>query len=155
MNIFYSDPNPILSAINLDDKRVIKMTLESAQLISNQLYRSIGIHPYRPTHINHPCSLALNDKQNFAWLIKHFYALCNEYTYRFNKIHKCQTVYNLIELLSYSNVETNNTSLPNCTPHKDMPILEAYRLTLIEKWKSDIRLPKWTNRARPMWSQKG
>lgn len=84
MNIFASDISPIISAQNLDDRRLVKMTLESAQLLSTTLGG-----PYKPTHQRHPCTLWVKEHPSHAlWLYHHFLALSDEYTYRFDKIHK-------------------------------------------------------------------
>lgn len=51
MNIFATDPCPIKSAQFLDDKRVIKMILESAQMLCTALHQ-LGYDkeiPYKQT----------------------------------------------------------------------------------------------------------
>ena len=81
MNIFFSDQNPDLAAKNLDSKRVIKMVLESCQLLSNSMYERGLESPYGPTHEHHPCSIAVQHNiANYDWLLAHFIALCSEYT---------------------------------------------------------------------------
>ena len=92
MNIFVTSPNPISSAIALDDKRVIKMILESCQMLNTTILRlggnGIG---YKPTHQNHPCTLWVKESfANFEWLRLHMLALCREYSRRYNKTHACQ-----------------------------------------------------------------
>lgn len=85
MNIFVTSLCPIESARNLDDRRVVKMTLESAQLLSTYL----GGNPYKITHARHPCTLWVSDHTSHAvWLYRHFLALSEEYTYRFDKTHR-------------------------------------------------------------------
>ena len=54
--------------------------------------------PYKPTHANHPCTVwARASTANYAWLWQLGVALSQEYTYRYNRTHKCQAI---IESLS-------------------------------------------------------
>lgn len=59
MNIFYLDENPNLCAQYHCDRHVIKMILESAQLLCTALNVVAGqqVTPYKSTHVNHPCSI--------------------------------------------------------------------------------------------------
>ena len=105
MNIFVTDPCPIQSARNLPDKHIVKMPLETCQMLSiiysdwyygvGKLYKSDGT-PYRTAHgafRNHPCTQwAAANQNNLAWLICHGLALCDEYTARYDKVHTCQDV---------------------------------------------------------------
>jgi len=105
MNIFVTDPCPIQSARNLPDKHIVKMPLETCQMLAiifsdwyygvGKLYKSDGT-PYRTAHgafRNHPCTQwAAANQYNLAWLIRHGYALCDEYYARYNKLHTCQDV---------------------------------------------------------------
>lgn len=150
MNIFVSDPNPIKSAEYLDDKRVIKMVLESAQLLSTAINVSGGVGPYKTTHVNHPCSVWCRETiKNYDWLLQHFSALCGEYTKRYNKRHKCTDLWN--DLLLGSGLMPNGTLTPhpNCTTLKDEPdTYKAYRDYLSLKWKNDKRTPTWYRIAK-------
>ena len=105
MNIFVTDSCPIQSARNLPDKHIVKMPLETCQMLSiiysdwyygvGKLYKSDGT-PYRTSHgafRNHPCTQwAAANQYNLAWLIAHGIALCNEYTARYHKRHTCHDV---------------------------------------------------------------
>ena len=105
MNIFVTDRCPIQSARNLPDKHIVKMPLETCQMLAiiysdwyygvGKLYKSDGT-PYRTSHgafRNHPCTQwAAANQFNLAWLIKHGLALCDEYTARYDKVHTCQDV---------------------------------------------------------------
>ena len=102
MNIFVTDPDPIQSALNLPDKHIVKMPLETCQMLAiiySDWYYGVGqLHkldgtPYRTAHgafRNHPCTQwAAANQYNLAWLIRHGQALCAEYTARYNKQHAC------------------------------------------------------------------
>ena len=105
MNIFVTDDCPIQSARNLPDKHIVKMPLETCQMLSiiysdwyygvGKLYKSDGT-PYRTAHgafRKHPCTMwAAANQYNLAWLIQHGLALCDEYTARYDKVHTCQDV---------------------------------------------------------------
>jgi len=105
MNIFVTDRCPIQSARNLPDKHIVKMPLETCQMLSiiysdwyygvGKLYKSDGV-PYRTSHgafRNHPCTQwAAANQYNLAWLIAHGIALCHEYTARYHKRHTCHDV---------------------------------------------------------------
>ena len=102
MNIFVTDHCPIQSARNLPDKHIVKMPLETCQMLAiiySDWYYGIGkLHkkdgtPYRTAHgafRKHPCTIwAAENQYNLAWLIAHGYALCAEYHSRYDKVHTC------------------------------------------------------------------
>ena len=103
MNIFVTDHCPSQSARNLPDKHVVKMPLETCQMLSiiysdwyygiGKLHRANGM-PYataKGAFRNHPCTQwAAAHYGNLSWLICHGLALCAEYTLRYDKIHACQ-----------------------------------------------------------------
>ncbi len=105
MNIFVTDRCPIQSAANLPDKHIVKMPLETCQMLAiiysdwyygvGKLYKSDG-YAYRTSHgafRNHPCTQwAAANQYNLAWLIVHGFALCTEYTERYGKVHTCYDV---------------------------------------------------------------
>ena len=102
MNIFVTDPCPRKSAVVLPDKHVVKMPLESCQMISiiyskwyfnwEEIHRKDGL-PYstqKGAFRNHPCTQwAAKNHYNLAWLIQHGCALCTEYLHRYGKVHTC------------------------------------------------------------------
>jgi hypothetical protein len=91
MNIFVLDKDPIKAAEMHCNKHIVKMPLEVAQMLCSAFNQ--GDAPYRRTHYNHPCSKwARESKQNYLWLIQHGYALCVEYTARYNKHHKSEDI---------------------------------------------------------------
>lgn len=161
MNIFFTDSDPRVCARNLDDKRVVKMTLESAQMLCTALHMHGASHlaKYKPTHPNHPSNIWCREtSMNYCWLLMHFAALAHEYTYRTGKVHK-----SYLELYDnlYSGIgfipNGNLTPYANCAARQDLGISykhlndvhEAYKLYLIDRWALDTLTPKWTNRSRP------
>lgn len=102
MNIFVTDQSPFVSAQSLPDKHVVKMPLESCQMLSiiyskwyynwGDIYKADGT-PYetkKGAFRNHPCTIwAADNINNTAWLIVHGIALCSEYWRRYGKVHAC------------------------------------------------------------------
>ena len=86
MNIFVLDIDPQLAASLHLDKHVVKMPLETAQMLCT-INAEFGIDvPYKATHKNHPCTLwAKATKANYQWLTALGLNLCYEYTYRYKK----------------------------------------------------------------------
>lgn len=96
MNIFVVDLDPSVAARSLCDRHVVKMLLESAQMLCHIAHK-YGIEaPYKDLskkHHKHPCVVwSLKSKQNCEWLTQHALELCREYTARYNKRHKSQDV---------------------------------------------------------------
>lgn len=91
MNIFILSKDPVKAARMQCDQHVVKMTLETAQILCSPF--ETGIAPYKRTHFNHPCSIwARESEGNFLWLCKHGLALAEEYTFRYQKRHKSESV---------------------------------------------------------------
>ena len=83
----------IQSARDLDNLRVVKMILESCQILSTVLNEQGFKAPYRSFNPKHPsCLWAAEASENFENLVLHCSAMLEEYTERFGKIHKCQAV---------------------------------------------------------------
>jgi hypothetical protein len=60
MNIFFLDENPTLSAKYHVDKHVVKMILETAQLLCSVHHVTDQVTdqvPYKLSHKNHPCAI--------------------------------------------------------------------------------------------------
>lgn len=91
MNIFYLDEDPETCARYHCDKHVVKMILETTQLLSTAHWVTGGQGPYIRTHENHPSAKWARDNLgNYKWLCKLGIYLCKEYTYRYGKVHKSQ-----------------------------------------------------------------
>ena len=160
MNIFVLDESPIISAQMQCDKHIVKMPLETAQMLCSVWHRyGQGMNvPYKEAHRNHPCTLWVGDSMdNYNWLWLHGMELCFEYTRRYNKIHKCQQV---IMDLSYPSPSKFNFDNYFKTPHPQaMP--DIYKSTKLRIHNNTVRayrqyyvndkkdIAKW-ERGRPM-----
>jgi hypothetical protein len=140
MNIFVTNPCPIESAKFLDNKRVIKMILESAQMLSTAMHMlNIPNAPYKKTHYNHPASVwTRTTKTNYLWLLEHFRALSQEYTIRYGKVHKSFQYYGLFLEAVKQVPEGSLTAFVNCTDFKtETNVFNAYKLHLQAKWDKE------------------
>ncbi len=95
MNIFFLHRNPRVAAKAMTNKHVVKMIVESAQLLSTAHHvlddeeATAGI--YKSTHKNHPSAKWVRDSlSHYQWVYNHFLSLCQEYTNRYKKIHKTE-----------------------------------------------------------------
>lgn len=151
MNIFCTHYSPKISAYNLDDKRVIKMILESTQML-NIIRDKLNLETigYKTKgHRNHPCTIWAGESyQNYIWLYDHMIYLQEEYTKRYNKHHKCEE-YNKILLKDIDRSpelfkKDELTNFANCSLYKnEEDVIIAYRKTMLDKWENDKRIPTW------------
>lgn len=90
MNLFYLDRDPVEAARLQCDKHVVKMILETAQLLSTAHVELGHESPaYKPTHKNHPSAVWVRSSfKAYRWAWRHMRALGDEYTKRYGKIHK-------------------------------------------------------------------
>jgi hypothetical protein len=165
MNIFATDNDPTVSAVNLDDSRCNKMIIESASLLANAISHYGGSasdlpiskgsgQPFKTkAWQNHPACLWVKESQaNYQWLYDHMAAMISELQYRKGTIHSMssnlQIIQNGIKFVPPGPL----TPFANCTPYKQIsdPI-EAYQITMAYKWEHDGKEPKWTKRGAPIW----
>lgn len=152
MNIFVLDRNPVLAAQQQCNKHVVKMVLESAQMLCLAFPK--GTTPYKNTnHFNHPCSIWVRkSRANFNWLIEHGLALCKEYESRYGKIHKSQAVIEWCKENSHtlSFPSEGLTEFAQAMPdecRRTDPV-EAYRTYYIMHKRN---FAKWPDNKKPAW----
>jgi len=139
MNIFKTNENPDICARDLDSKRLIKMILETAQLLSTAIYKTGGTGPYRLTHASHPCSIwAAESDLNYRWLVTYFISLNKEYTLRYGRTHKSFSLLNQFTEYADKMPKGPLVMVPNCTIFKNIDdTLVAYQLYLDYKLGKD------------------
>lgn len=96
MNIFYTDHDPTVAARNLPDKHIVKMPVETVQMLVSALLRW-DLQPnvltskgtvHKGGYAKHPSTIWAGDnRENAWWLLRHGFALCAEYTKRYGKTH--------------------------------------------------------------------
>ncbi len=105
MNIFYLHHSPYIAAKVQYNKHVVKMILESAQMLctAHHVYgneeQKLNV-PYKQAHLNHPSTIWTRQcRANYRWLYLHMLALGYEYTKRYGKVHasivKCEKFLNV------------------------------------------------------------
>ncbi len=93
MNIFYLDKCPDKAARLQYNKHVVKMILESAQMLctAHHCFGSVWQKenvPYKQAHLNHPSTVwTRRSKATYMWLYRHMISLGDEYTKRYGKKH--------------------------------------------------------------------
>jgi len=152
MNIFVLDRDIQRCARYHCDQHVVKMILESVQMLCTALNKKGRVTPYKSTHVNHPCVLWVEESyDNFVWLKNLAVALNEEYIYRFepDSDHKSIAVLDEISACRYRS--KGLTEFAQAMPEKyRVPgnAVKAYRqFYLGEK----MRFAKWTRRKLPAW----
>jgi len=160
MNIFVLHKNPRKCAKMHCDKHVVKMILETAQILSSAIYINSKIpfaELYKPTHLKHPCVLwAAESERNFNWLAKLGLELCKEYNHRYGKIHKSKSIIDksreLIHFIGYPYTFFKPPfvqAMPE--KYKNKNVVKAYR----DYYNGEkLHFCKWTNREIPKWTRK-
>jgi len=156
MNIFILDWDVKKCAVYHNDKHVVKMILETAQLLCGVHHvteTNIDNIPYKLSHKNHPCSIwARESITNYLWLCELGLELCKEYTYRYEKRHKSQDVIEWC-LFNKPNIEDKGFTEPaKAMPdeYKVKSVVQSYRnyyngeKVSFSKWKKR-EIPKWFN----------
>lgn len=142
------------------DKHVIKLILETTQLLCGAWHiidpdHKIYTPCYKLTHKNHPCSIwTRTSKENYMWLCQLGLALCEEYTYRYGKTHKCEEY--LVDLTeNIPPIPSRGFTAPaQAMPvvYKDKNAIDAYRnyyffeKAYIHSWKGKVN-----SRETPSW----
>lgn len=152
MNIFILDNDINRCAEYHCDQHVVKMILESVQMLCTALNKKGFSTPYKSTHIKHPCVLWVEESfENFIWLQNLALALNDEYRFRFKKDsnHKSISVLNEISNLTYEN--HGLTEFAQAMPDQyKVPgdAVKAYRQFYLGEKMS---FAKWTKRSIPDW----
>lgn len=187
MNIFLLDKDPIVCAQYHCNTHTVKMILESAQMLSTAhrvLDGKMTIHPvetktgkirnkkiwthpskildntlYKVAHLNHPSTVwTRRSAECYLWHYSLFVSLCDEYSLRYEKVHKTDTL--LREILKHppENIESYEEDIftnfplamksePQCMDQSD-PV-KSYR----EFYKTKTKRMKmvWKKRDIPEW----
>jgi hypothetical protein len=181
MNIFVLDSDPDRAAQYHCNKHVVKMILEAGTMLSTAHWvaqlssrnRSLGqfrrvrdvqewlsynltpeqVPPWKISHVNHPCSVWTRESlDNYRWHSELGLALCAEYTRRYGKRHKSQSVHEwLARNLPPVFPNKGLTPWAQCVPDdcKGPDTVQAYR-DYYSRHKS--RFAVWEPRAMtPSW----
>lgn len=188
MNIFYLDHDPVKCAEMHNDKHCIKMILEYCQLLSTAHRILDGVETqaksktgrnvkrwvlnnemeniyYSATHISHPSAVwCRQSAANYDWLVHLLVALCEEYTYRYGKVHKCESTGLVNALRIHPKNIPNDKPFTGPTPAMpdDVKVvndsLNSYRnyyisnKTHLASWKGKVNsrpVPQWYTNGFP------
>jgi hypothetical protein len=175
MNIFVVDDHPVRAARQMVDKHVVKMILEAGQMLSTSHRVLDGDEYYdrtknnrrikrwrlnderesklwKASFVGHPCTQwTMESRMNYRWHATHALALCREYTHRYEKTHKSQS---LIEYLF--NREPLNIKEGGLTKFA-IAMPDQYKVECsVESYRNYYRgekayFAKWKNRETPSW----
>jgi hypothetical protein len=176
MNIFVLDKEPKTAAVMHCDKHVVKMIVESGQMLSTAhriLDGKETIRPsksgkrmvkyweldnerdenllYKAVHMKHPCTLwTMESSKNYHWHWQLFNYLCDEYIHRYGKVHKTDELLRGRLLFPPKNIplgEITEFRQAMFEYCKDPDPIKAYRTYYHEKPFKMV----WTNRSKPSW----
>lgn len=180
MNIFVLDKDPVIAAQMHCNKHVVKMILETAQILSTAVWygpfiKDPGMEKepyislmakfvrekepfiYKPTHRKHPCVLWAGDNSTrFNWLKQLGMALCEEYTYRYGKTHKSESIIKQVFYPAHDAcfvdppLEPFALAMPDIYKTKDA--VESYRNYYLG---AKQRMLIYTRRRPPIWIPDG
>jgi len=163
MNIFILHRTPRKSAEFHCDKHVIKMIIETAQLLYSVHWTlqtpDMPSNAYKLSHKNHPCAIWCRQSlSNYLWLASLGWWLCKEYQYRYgiNKTHKTEThivwlLNNPPHTLPNIGLTTFAQAMPNEYKNRDITI--AYQTYYIESKLKQRNIVKYTRRLPPDFIQ--
>ena len=152
MNIFVLDKNIDKCARYHCDQHVVKMILESVQMMCTALNKKGITTPYKSTHVKHPCVLWVEQSyDNFMWLHDLAVALNNEYRFRFQKETDHKSIAVLKKISDYEYESCGLTEFAQAMPDEykvpGNPVKAYRQFYLAEK----MHFAKWTRRRVPAW----
>tara|TARA_R110002012_G_scaffold319224_1_gene539113 strand:- start:580 stop:1140 length:561 start_codon:yes stop_codon:yes gene_type:complete len=162
MNIFRLHDDPEIAAQMHCDKHVVKMILETAQMLStawrmteNDSKYANEHGMYKSAHKNHPSTVWVRHGiLNYVWTNRLFEHLCKEYTHRYGKHHASERL-----LQAFANDVPYETTIvksplpfPQCMPDQykvEGDPVAAYRnyykgeKAYFAKWDKGRASPEW------------
>lgn len=160
MNIFAVSSYPTACARALDDSRLSKMQLETAQMLCTDMRRRGRSVPYRSTHAHHPVVRWLAHDGAFRWAVSYFEALDVEWRWRGHDRHASfALVHPLAVRVAHSLPLLRRPTFVNAAARKSLsidfthvrPATLAYREYLAARWDAAERPPTWGRRGPPRW----
>ena len=153
MNLFPLDSDLTKCAEYTVDRHCVKILLEDCQVLSNCYPQDIAL--YKHTHKNHPMSIWVQESlSNFNWAIQYGLALSAEYSFRYNKIHKCHSVLEYYRNFQPKLKDIGPTRMPRCFGEFKGKIPETD--DVVNDYRLYYKLAKnhlfhWKNRNVPEW----
>ena len=154
MNVFFLDWDVEKNAQYHCDKHVVKMILETAQLlcgVHHMTSNETDYVPYKLSHKNHPCAIwARESLTNYLYLGELGLELSREYTYRYGKKHKSQEIIEWCLVNKPQITDIGFTIPPKAMPdeYKTQDVIESYRKYYLGAKKTFLT---WKERQVPDW----
>lgn len=175
MNVFYLDRSPQKAAEYHADKHVVKMIVETAQLLSTAhrvldgeeytmlnkagakmkryLLKDDREHQlYKSTHVNHPSAIWVREsRDNYMWTLNLLESLLKEYSFRYGKEHATGLI------LPYLKEPPKNIENKGPTPVAlAMPTEFILSEDAVENYRNYYKVGKssllqYTKRNKPRW----
>jgi hypothetical protein len=164
MNIFFLSRSPKEAARLHCDKHVVKMILETAQLLYSAHWvlnpEGLNENAYKLAHKNHPCAIWVRSSlSNYLWLASLGWWLCKEYQYRYGeqKVHKSEAhivwlLQNPPKYIPYEFMTYPALAMPD--EYKQEDPIRAYQLYYIESKFKQRGIVNYTKREWPLFLQK-
>lgn len=173
MNIFWLVYRDLtLGSHYLDDKRLIKQILESAQMLSTARHiwheegrKEAPSNIYKPTHRKHPCTLwTAETLATYQMHYEYWIEAGEEYSRRFWKVHKSMDLADTLRVCKKEAGKERVTLPPqvfdktiftatNSYFIDTLNVVKLYRDYISIKWRNQKKPPKWTNRGEPPWNR--
>lgn len=155
MNLFWLSLDPEECAKLHCDKHVVKMPLETVQMLNTAHWLHGNDAPYGAVHQKHPCTIWVAqsiENYRLAWWLGYY--LFKEYTYRYGRTHKSESVLYMVRCHPPAMTARGFTKFPQAMPdeYKHDNVVTAYRDYYIGE-KSGFSV--WTDRPTPCFMQKG
>ena len=159
MNIFFLHWNPRVAAEYHCDKHVVKMILETAQMLYSAHWilnpTELPANAYKLAHKNHPCSIWTRESlTNYMWLASLGWWLCREYRNRYGQDRTHKTEAHIVWLLNnppktIKFIEMTTPALAMPDEYKQKDPIESYRMFYIESKCKTRGIVKYTWRTPP------
>jgi hypothetical protein len=175
VNIFYLDRSPQKAALYHADKHVVKMILETAQLLSTAhrvldgkeeiVLNKAGARMrkyvledtreavvYKSTHVNHPSAIWVRENsENYMWALSLLESLLDEYNFRYGKKHATSLILPYLKILPH-NIKHGGFTPPTLAIPNEFIVegsaIESYR-NYYKTAKSSLL--QYTKRNKPEW----
>lgn len=160
LNVFVCDDSPSRAAQHLADRHVVKMVLETTQILATvgQLSGITWPGQYKVTHKHHPVVKAcIQDEEFLSWTACHGLALLSEYRHRYCREHKVgDQVQEAVSRLCPGGLYASEPDIdwPKAVLDEykeETSVVNAYRLHLADKYVRWNNKARWTRRDPPDW----
>ena len=155
MNIFYVNDDPILSADDLAYRHVVKMIVESSQMLSTA-HRILGTVIsgdilYKKTHINHPSNVWIRESTlHYDWVWHNAKRMCELYTLKSGKKHASEKVLDVLITHPITLYDNGFKRPPACVDDDLKHLAESHSVKYAYKAYLNRKYQEWLDRDKPL-----